>query len=66
MKKNFVTKMIAMLCVVTIGLAGCGQKKEDSAKNNQTSEKNFEPKLDTEEKVVLSTSGFFGNFEALD
>ena len=66
MKKNFVTKMIVMLCVVTTGLAGCSQKKENNTEKNQTSESTFKPKLDTEEKVVLSTSGFFGNFEALD
>lgn len=45
--------LIASLC-----LAGCGQK--------QSNEKGFEPKLDTEAKVTLSTAGFFGNFEALD
>ena len=56
MKKHFVVKMICLLTVMAFGLMGCGQKKTNE----------FEPVLDTEAKVVLSTAGFFGNFEALD
>lgn len=69
MRKKIVTKMIALLCVATIGMTGCGQKQEKkngSADDKSTSASTFEPKLDTEDQVVLSTSGFFGNFEALD
>lgn len=65
MKKRFVTGMIALLCAASLGVTGCSQKQEnntDAAKNTDT----FEAKLDTEEKVTLSTAGFFGNFEALD
>lgn len=48
----------AALCAALLLTAtGCGQEQEAAA---------FEPKLDTEQKVVLNTSGFFGNFEALD
>ena len=60
MKKKLVTGMAMLLCVASLGMTGCGQKQEEKKENV------FEPKLDTEESVVLTTSGFFGNFEALD
>ena len=60
MKKKLVTGMAMLLCVASLGMTGCGQKQEEKKENV------FEPQLDTEESVVLTTSGFFGNFEALD
>lgn len=60
MKKRMITKIVALLCIVSLSLemTGCGQK---AGKKNS-----FEPQLDTKKKVELSVSGFFGNFEALD
>lgn len=60
MKKKLVTGMVMLLCVASLGMTGCGQKQEEKKENV------FEPQLDTEESVMLTTSGFFGNFEALD
>ena len=56
MKKYLRSAVVCMLIGV-MGISGCGQQKEEAA---------FSPKLDTDKKVVLSTAGFFGNFEALD
>lgn len=53
--------MMMLLCVASLSMTGCGQKQEEKQAENV-----FEPQLDTEASVVLHTSGFFGNFEALD
>lgn len=55
MKKVLCAGMAAMLLLTP--LSGCGKEESSSG---------FSPRLDTEEKVVLNTTGFFGNFEALD
>lgn len=56
MKKFLRFGIVGLALAATVGIAGCA-KRDDSA---------FSPKLDTNKKVVLSTIGFFGNFEALD
>ncbi len=56
MKKHLKLGMAGLLLIAVLGMTGCGQKESDA----------FEPKLDTDEKIVLNTAGFFGNFEALD
>lgn len=61
MKRKIVTRIVAILCIASLGMAGCSQKQEET-KTDST----FEPKLDTEANITLSTAGFFGNFEALD
>lgn len=48
--------MAGLFFAAAVGVAGCAKK--DSA--------GFTPRLDTQNKVVLGTTGFFGNFEALD
>ena len=59
MKKRYIKAIAAALCaVMLLTTTGCGQEQQAA--------ETFEPKLDTEQKVVLNTSGFFGNFEALD
>ncbi len=55
MKKVLCAGMAAMLLLTP--LSGCGKEESSSG---------FSPRLDTEEKVVLNTTGFLGNFEALD
>lgn len=57
MKRYWKTGIAGLLVLSMLGVSGCGQKEESSE---------FQPKLDTKESVVLSTAGFFGNFEALD
>lgn len=55
--KNYLKFGMAGLCILAVlGSAGCTQKEEGA----------FQPGLDTQQKVVLNTTGFFGNFEALD
>lgn len=56
MKKYLKVGVVGLLLAAVVSLAGCGQKEGIS----------FKPKLDTEKKIVLNLSGFFGNFEALD
>ncbi len=48
--------MAGLFFAAAFGMAGCA-KKESSG---------FTPRLDTQSKVVLGTTGFFGNFEAFD
>lgn len=55
MKKCVAAGLLTLLSAAII-FTGCGKKKENV----------FEAKLDTDASVVLSTTGFFGNFEALD
>ena len=57
MKRYWKMGIAGLLVLSMLGASGCGQKEESSE---------FHPKLDTKESVVLSTAGFFGNFEALD
>ncbi len=56
MKKNLKLGLICLSLVTAMGMTGCGK----------TESTEFQPKLDTDSKVVLNTTGFFGNFEALD
>ena len=56
MKKNLKLGFICLSLVTAMGMTGCGK----------TESTEFQPKLDTDSKVVLNTTGFFGNFEALD
>ncbi len=46
-----------LLCASMIGFSGCGKKE---TKNE------FKPGLDTDARIVINVTGFFGNFEALD
>ena len=57
MKKYAKLLAAILIFVMAFGITGC-QKEEES--------KEFSPKLDTDKKVTLRTTGFFGNFEALD
>jgi len=57
-KKQF----IAIAAAMALGLTACGTATtDDSAKN-----KEFIPRLDTEEAATVEIAGFMGNFEALD
>ena len=56
MNKNVSLAILGLSLAATVGMTGCG--KSESAQ--------FQPKLDTDAKVVVNTTGFFGNFEALD
>lgn len=58
MKRYLKCLTALLLCLTMLSVAGCGKKE---AKNNE-----FKPRLDTDAKVVINVSGFFGNFEALD
>lgn len=59
MRRHFIKKWMVLLGIAaSVGLSGCAKEEKKTS--------SFEPKLDTEAKAVLSTAGFFGNFEALD
>ncbi|MDO5339692.1 MAG: ABC transporter substrate-binding protein [Eubacteriales bacterium] len=58
MKRYLKCLTALLLCLTMLSVAGCGKKE---TKNNE-----FKPSLDTDAKVVINVSGFFGNFEALD
>ncbi len=57
MKRRIKAGVMSICLAVALCMTGCS-KKEDTGE--------FTPRLDTDEKVVLTTTGFFGNFEALD
>lgn len=57
MRKYLKCLTALLLCVVMLNVAGCGKKE---TKNE------FKPGLDTDAKVTINVTGFFGNFEALD
>ena len=59
MKKNVRRVIAGILLVSLLGFTGCGKKEIETSNE-------YSPRLDTQEKIVLSTAGFFGNFEALD
>lgn len=61
MRKYLKAGIAGLLLAAALSITGCG-----SSDSSQKESAAFTPKLDTEEKVVLNTSGFFGNFEALD
>lgn len=56
MKKNVSLAILSLSLATVMGMTGCGKSEGGQ----------FQPKLDTDAKVVLNTTGFFGNFEALD
>lgn len=56
MKRYIGLGIAGVTLAAAVGLAGCGKKESTE----------FAPRLDTDAKVTLSTTGFFGNFEALD
>lgn len=56
MKKYLRLGLAGLSLVTIIGMTGCGK----------TESTEFQPKLDTDARVILNTTGFFGNFEALD
>ena len=58
MKKNVSLAIMSLTLAAAVGMTGCGKNESESGQ--------FQPKLDTDAKVVLNTTGFFGNFEALD
>lgn len=56
MKKYVRLGLVGLTLAAAVGMTGCGKSESTE----------FRPKLDTDVKVVLDTTGFFGNFEALD
>ncbi len=58
MKKYLKCIFTCLICVLLLGMSGCGKKVSDTNE--------FKPVLDTESKVLINIAGFFGNFEALD
>lgn len=58
MKKYLRLGLAGLSLAAVVGMTGCGNSESESGQ--------FQPKLDTDAKVVLNTTGFFGNFEALD
>lgn len=56
MKKYLRLELVGLSLAAVMGMTGCGKSESTE----------FQPKLDTDAKVVLNTTGFFGNFEALD
>lgn len=58
MKKCKKYLSLILTVILLLSMVGCGTQKEEAKK--------FEPKLDTNKKVELDVTGFFGNFEALD
>ena len=61
MNKYLKLGVMGLSLAAVVGLTGCG----NSGNSNKESEV-FSPRLDTGAKVVLNTTGYFGNFEALD
>ena len=61
MRKYLKAGIAGLLLAAAISITGCG-----GSGSSQKESADFTPKLDTEKKIVLNTSGFFGNFEALD
>ncbi|MDY4214124.1 MAG: ABC transporter substrate-binding protein [Eubacteriales bacterium] len=58
-KSNIVPRVltVAMAAIIVLAVSGCAKKN---------SQKEFTPRLDTGNKVVLDVMGFFNNFEAFD
>lgn len=56
MKKYGRKGLLGLLFAAVFITAGCAKKEKGV----------FEPRLDTDQKIYLNISGFFGNFEALD
>ena len=63
MKKYLGLGIMGLSLAAAVGLTGCGSSDNSNSKNES---EGFSPRLDTEAKVVLNTTGYFGNFEALD
>ena len=59
MTQKFKKIISGLLLVSLVSFTGCG--KQDVKTTTE-----YSPRLDTQTKVVLSTAGFFGNFEAFD
>ena len=60
MRRCIKSVIAGLLTFAILGTMGCGKKQE------QESTYTFSPRLDTQKKITLSATGFFGNFEALD